>query len=111
MRVWPAFLAPLIALLDQSVAYSLVEWSCATQNSHVLHWVHFIFFAVAVTVTLPAWADSARYRAATAVPSDAGEAGGRPRMMSVAAALSGALSALVILAMWVPTWFLSPCFS
>ena len=108
MRVWPAFLAPFIALLDQSVAYALVQWACATQNGSVIHWVHFIFLAVTVTVTLPAWSDAARY-SATLEPNDAGEAGGRVRMMSVVAALSGALSALVILAMWAPTWFLSPC--
>jgi hypothetical protein len=109
MRVWPAFLAPLIALTDQSVAYSLVEWACATQNAHVLHWVHFTFLAVAIMVTLPAWAEARRY-SMVLEPNDAGEAGGRVRMMFVVAALSGALSSLVIVALWAPTWFLSPCF-
>jgi hypothetical protein len=110
MRVWPAFLAPLLALLDQSVAYSLVDWACGTQNAPVLNWVHFIFFAAAVTVTLPAWADAVKYRTAVEA-NDAGPAGGRVRLMSVVAALSGGLSSLVIFALWAPTWFLSPCFS
>lgn len=110
MRVWPAFLAPLLALLDQSAAYSLVQWACATQNTAALQWVHFIFFAIAVIVTLPAWADARRYAGAPE-PNDAGEAGGRVRMMSVVAALSGALGSLTILAMWATTWFLSPCFA
>jgi hypothetical protein len=109
MRVWPAFLAPLIALLDQAVAYSMVQWACATQRPEVIHWVHFIFFALAVTVTLPAWADARGYRAVPEANDD-GPAGGRPRLMSVMAALLGALSSLVILAMWAPAWFLSPCF-
>ncbi len=110
MRVWPAFLAPFIALIDQSLAYSLVDWACGTQNGHLLHWLHFIFLAVTVTVTLPAWADAMKYRT-TPEPNDAGLAGGRLRFMSVTAALLGALSSLVILGMWAPTWFLSPCFS
>ena len=109
MRVWPAFLAPLIALLDQSVAYAMVEWACATQNQHALHWVHFIFLAVSNSVTLPVWAEARRY-ATGRDPDDAGGAGGRMRMMFVVAALSGALSSLVIVALWAPTWFLSPCF-
>jgi hypothetical protein len=110
MRVWPAFLAPLIALLDQSVAYAMVEWACATQNQDMLHWVHFIFLAVTISVTLPAWAEARRY-STVREPNDAGEAGGRVRMMFVVAALSGALSTLVIVALWAPTWFLSPCFA
>lgn len=110
MRVWPAFLAPLLALIDQSVAYSLVEWACGTQNQSAIHWVHFIFLAVTITVTLPAWADALKYRTA-AEANDEGPAGGRIRFMSVTAALLGALSSLVILGLWAPTWFLSPCFS
>ncbi|MGE5094709.1 MAG: hypothetical protein ACM3SO_06190 [Betaproteobacteria bacterium] len=110
MRVWPAFLAPMLALLDQSVTYAMVDWACGTQNVTAMNWVHFIFLATAITVTLPAWADAMKYRTATE-PNDAGEAGGRVRMMSVVAALSGALSSLVILALWAPTWFLSPCLS
>ena len=109
MRVWPAFLAPIIALTDQSVAYAFVQWACATQNEAVIHWVHFIFFALAVMATLPAWADAARY-GATPTPDAAGPGAGRARMMSITAAMTGALSSLVILAMWAPTWFLSPCF-
>ena len=109
MRVWPAFLAPFIALLDQSVAYSLVQWACATQRPEVVHWVHFIFLVVTITVTLPAWADARRYSGALE-SNDAGPAGGWPRLMSVMAALLRALSSLVILAMWAPTCFLSPCF-
>jgi hypothetical protein len=108
MRVWPAFLAPLIALVDQGVAYSLVQWACATQHVEAIHWVHFIFLAVAITVTLPAWADARTLGAERG--SDTTGVTGRARMMSAAAALSGALSALVILAMWAPTWLLSPCF-
>jgi hypothetical protein len=109
MRVWPAFFAPFLALLDQSAAYALVDWACGTQNAHVLNWVHFIFLAITLTVTLPAWADAAGYRHVHE-PNDMGATGGRARLLSVVAALSGALSSLVIVALWAPTWFLSPCF-
>jgi len=110
MRVWPAFLAPLLALADQSVAYALVPWACGTQNVHAIHWVHLAFFLAAVMATVPAWADARQYRA-TMTPGDAGEAGGRPRMMAVTAALSGTFSAFVILALWAPQWILSACFA
>ena len=50
-----------------------------------------------------------RWRATALAP--AGEAGARRHFLAGIATGTATLSALVILAMWIPAWLLSPCFS
>ena len=102
MRIWLALLAaPRLALTDQSVAYATAGWACAHQHAAVVHGVHLLFLAAIVSGTVMAW----RYwRATPAMPEPAAS---RHFLAGIAAG-SGALSALVILAMWIPNWLLSP---
>ena len=83
-------LAPLLALADQSVSYALVEWSCAHQNVVAGHVVHALFFVATVATFFPA------------LPR-------RHEVLGMVSIMVSVLSALVILAMWLPQWFLSPC--
>ncbi|MGN6389128.1 MAG: hypothetical protein ACTHL1_06425 [Burkholderiaceae bacterium] len=109
MSSWPALLlAPLLALISQSVAYALVTPSCARQGTMILHAVYLIALALAVGCTLLAWRERREADAAQR-PDDAAERG--PRFLASVAALVGTLSCLVIFAMWIPEWFLSPCAS
>ena len=107
MRTWFALLAAsVLALADQAIAYAAAAWSCAHQHAiatHVLHGVFFIACAVA------AIAAGQRWRATALAP--AGEAGARRHFLAGIATGTATLSALVILAMWIPAWLLSPCFS
>ena len=106
MRTWFALLgAPVLALADQSVSYATVGWSCAHQHTLVVHAVHGVFLAAIVIGTLLAWQ---RWRETRPMRTQ-GEEPARRHFMAGLAAASGALSALVVGAMWLPVWILGPC--
>src|SRR5438270_13758602 len=110
MRTWPGIvLAPLLALPDQSVAYALVPWGCSYQHFAALQCVHLVFFLAALATLVPAWPGAMRPRMSDrGVPGDSHD---RHHFMSLVSFWLGALSALIILALWVPQWVLSPCFA
>ena len=105
-RTWPAvLLAPLLALADQSVAYAFVGWSCAHQAMAPLHAVHAAFLvAVLATAVSPS-----RRLDPDAPPTLQVEEHERRNFFALVGVLTAALSALVIVAMWIPQWFISPC--
>lgn len=110
MRSWPGIvLAPALALADQSVAYALVQWGCHAQQFAALQLVHLVFLVAALATIVPPWAGAMRPPVA-----DAGRPGDnhdRDHFMCVVAVMVGSLSALVIVALWIPQWVLSPCFA
>jgi hypothetical protein len=116
---WPALLlAPSLALGDISLAYSLVSPACARQDSVILHAVLSASLVMALAMTAMAWR---HWRAAvsTAIASagafhattwsDGTDAAARPGFVALMATLVGALSSLVIVAVWTPVWWLPPC--
>lgn len=108
-RVWPALLlAPLLALADQGAAYALAGWSCAHPHHFVPHAVHAVFLAAILAVTFLAW--PAARPGLTGLREEAGFSVHRHDGLAVSAVALGALSALVVLALWIPQWMLSPCF-
>ena len=115
MTVWPALLlAPLLALGHLSLAYALVTPSCAAQGSAGLHGLSAFSLTLALLMTALAWRAWSRLvprrdgePAQTA--SDAGDAASRPHFVALVSTLTGALSSLVIAAMWLPVWLLPPC--
>jgi hypothetical protein len=110
MRTWPALLvAPLLALADQGIAYALAGWGCATQRLLALHAVHAVFLVVTLVLTAIAWR-GARH-ALRQLRADAGFSVQRKDFVGVMAVAIGALSAVMIVAMWIPQWFLSPCYA
>jgi hypothetical protein len=72
----------------------------------VPHAVHGAFAVACVAAAVLAWQ---LWRATR--PSGADEAMARRHFLAGVATASATLSALVILAMWLPNWVLSPCFS
>jgi hypothetical protein len=106
MAIWLALLvAPALALADQCVALSMTVWSCRGQHLLALHAVHLPFALATAVATLLAWQ---RWRE-TAAASAAGDANARSHFMAGMAIGVAALSLLVIVTMWAPTWLLSPC--
>jgi len=87
--------APLLALGDQSVAYAMVGWSCVHTGTLAIHALHLL--SLAATVAAAAFA-FVRWRS---TPEHSFLAG-----IATAAAT---LSALTIVAMWIPVWLISPC--
>jgi hypothetical protein len=125
MLSWPALLlAPLIALGELSVAYSLVSPSCASQHRGGLHALAGVSLLIVLAMTALAWhawrrssssgANAGQAMGSRAAPrvtrADSGATEDRPHFVAQMAVVVGALSALVCLALWVPIWFLSPCY-
>jgi hypothetical protein len=106
MATWFALVAvPVLALIDQSVAYTTSVWACAHQNTLVVHAVHVSFLIVAIIGAIVA---AHRWRASAGA---AGENDSLARVHFLAGLATGAasLSALAIAAMWAVTWVLRPC--
>jgi hypothetical protein len=123
--VWPALLvAPLLALGNLSLGYALVTPSCAHQDGMSLHAVAAVSLLLALAMTAlaaRAWGRLAAIRDATGADaavavtrapttaSDATDRASRPPFVALVALLAGALSCLVIAAMWLPIWLLPAC--
>jgi hypothetical protein len=97
--------APVLALADQSVAFSLVGWACSHQTTAWLHASHGIFFVAAAGAAALAWTT---WRD---VPTHPDRHGARlqVRFLGGVAVTVAILSAASIAAMWIPTWMISAC--
>jgi hypothetical protein len=105
MRIWfPLLAAPTLALTDQSIALAMTGWACANQQAFAMHGVHALFLVATVAATVAAWG---LWRATSRAKPD--EPIARRHFLAGVATASSALSTLVIAAMWVPNWILSPC--
>jgi hypothetical protein len=105
MRIWLALIvAPILALSSQSIALGLTHWACEHQNVGVMHAVHIGFLGTTLTCAGLAW-----LQALASADVRAREARQRQRFLAGLATASAVLSSVVIAAMWVPTWMLSPC--
>ena len=106
MPIWLALLvAPILALMDQAVAYATVGWACAHGQPVAVHAVHVLFLAIAAACTWPAMQLWNTTRARGKSPATVAD---RHFLAGVATA-SGLLAVLVILSMWMPTWVIAPC--
>jgi hypothetical protein len=114
MLTWPALLlAPLLALAEQSIVYALATPTCQTQREAWLHGVPLAVILVTLLFTAMAWAQTRRLqRQGRGRPhADADASGVRRYFVARMAVWSGALSTLVVVALWIPQWVLSPCAS
>ncbi|MDB5953149.1 MAG: hypothetical protein JWR65_5004 [Massilia sp.] len=108
MANWPALLlAPMLALTDAAVAYALVTPSCSRQDHAGLHALFAFSLLACLVMTWPAARNWLRWRTAGAPSGPA--AGSRRKFVAQVATMAGLLSALVMLAEWLPVWILSPC--
>ena len=106
MHIWPAMLlAPLLVLVDQSLAYAMVGWACRSQHLLPLHLVHLVFLAATLATCI------APLKVLKGHPLHAfmGSEDDGPDVLAVSSVGVALLSAVTILAMWLPQLFLSPC--
>lgn len=107
MRIWfPLLLAPILALADQSIAYATAGWSCSHQDGIALHVLHGALLATCVAGAVVAFG---LWRETRAAPID--ERQHVRYFLSGLGIASASLAALVIAAMWMPTWFIATCFN
>jgi hypothetical protein len=105
VRIWFALIvAPLLALADQSISSALVGWACAHQSTALLHASHLTFLAITAGAAVYAW----RAWREAAGPRSGGAAVEAHFLFGVATA-TASLSAIAIVAMWIPTWMISSC--
>jgi hypothetical protein len=100
-------LAPVAFLIDLEVAYALVPTACSTRTRLPVHLVHVTCLLLALFGALTAWRC---WRATGAAwPGEAGGPLARSRFMAGVGMLVSGLFALVIIAMWIPSFLLDPC--
>jgi hypothetical protein len=107
VKIWISLLvAPLLALTDQAVSFATVGWACVHQQSFAVHAIHALFLIAAGTSTLPAL--KSWIRAPDGLGNGDGAGARRPVLAGLGAGV-GALSVIVIAAMWMPTWAIDVC--
>lgn len=107
-NLWIGVLVPpIVFLIDLEVAYALVPTACSMQTRLVIHLVHF----ACLLLVLFGWVTAWRCWKATgsAWPAEEGGPLGSSRLLAGTGVLMSALFALVILAMWLPSFILDPC--
>jgi hypothetical protein len=111
---WITLLAgPLLVLGNLGLSYSLLGPGCNLQRGALLHLPMAASFIVCLGLTLWAARTVRRTREAAPAPGEGGAdsdaAQERRRFIAWMAMACGALSCLVILALWLPVAVLSPC--
>lgn len=112
MRIFLALIiAPSLALAAQTGMYSLVTPSCTVQTRLGVHLVALACLVLAGVFTLLARGEWSRLGLARppGPDSDFAEPAAVRRFLAAVATAVGALSCLVIVAMWFAGWVLSPC--
>ncbi|HEX8185512.1 MAG TPA: hypothetical protein VF747_12190 [Blastocatellia bacterium] len=100
-------LPPFAFLLNLQIGYTLVPWACSTGNEFVLHIISIATMAVAASGGLIAWREW--QRGGRKLPDDEAGRAPRSRFISVLGISMSVLFSLIILAQWIPSFFLSPC--
>ncbi|HET9465442.1 MAG TPA: hypothetical protein VFO71_07930 [Gemmatimonadales bacterium] len=105
---WAGNLLPPIAfLLELEIAYLLVPWACKAGMVLPVHLAHAAALLLALTGAVIAWRQWRRWSRIPTSDGPAPEA--RSRFMAELAMLVSAGFTLVILALWLPTFWLHPC--
>jgi hypothetical protein len=108
-RLWLGVVVPpLVVLFSQGIAFSLVPWACATGHTTVLHLVPIGGLVVVVVLALIASAEVRPAAADTSGPVE--RAADRARFMAIMGFWLSLFSALVIVALWIPSFILNPCY-
>ena len=108
VELWAGVLTgPIATLMLEESNYALVLWACSAQKSWPLH----LLSVVALLLTLLAGTLACRNWRRLGRNGDEDGPGPVPRSRFMAAVgmLISLLSALVILAMWIPVFIYGPC--
>ena len=107
--LWFGVLAPPFAALCQlQTNYALVLWACGGPGR--VWALHAVTLAALLVALFAGWVACRKWRAAGAGWED--EGGGpvaRGRFMAAVGMLVSSLSALVMVAMWIPVFVYGPC--
>ena len=99
-------IGPISWAADQQISYSLVAHACSTGHFYLLHAITVIALLLALSGALVAAINLGRTRAAN---MEGGRATDRSRFMAIVGIAASLGWTLVIIAMQVPRFILSPC--
>ena len=106
--LWIGFVGPaLVWFLAFTVDYALVERACVSETPFVLHLVMVVFILLTAGCIWISWREW--NRVGVAKPDEAGGATPRARFMAGSGMLTSSFFTLLLLAQWLPHFFLSPC--
>lgn len=107
-QVVTIFGGPAAVLLSMQAKYLVVPWACGSAAGvialHVTALAAFLFAGGICLLAFVSWR-----RAGGGWPDEEGGARGRSRFLGVLGMMLSALSALVIVAQWLPDLIVSPC--
>lgn len=106
---WFGLLAPPVAMLiNLSLGYALVPWSCAAKSRVLLHGEIAVLVLISVAAGLVAHREWKRFGGGGEA-DDAGGPAARTRFLGVLGIGSSALFTLILLAQWLANVFFTPC--
>lgn len=106
--LWAGALAgPLAALTQLQVNYALVRWACDRGIEWSLHVVALVALLVTLAAALLSWRNW--WRAGGGFEDGGAGVLPRSRFMALVGLMLGLLSALVVVAQWIPVFLYNPC--
>lgn len=108
VALWTGFLlAPVAVLANLELAYLMVHTSCVHANSLPVHLVHASFLLITLAGLFVAWR---MWKTEGGLwPADEGGPMASARFLAGVGVVGSALSGMVIIAQWIPTFALQPC--
>lgn len=108
-QVTGMLLPPLATLAGMQVAYAVVDATCRTGRHDVpaVHIVRLVTLLIVSGAGYVAWREW--QSVGTEHPGDGGSRGTRTRLTGWIGVFSAGLFSLVVIAQWLPAFFLSPC--
>jgi hypothetical protein len=111
-RLWFGILCgPLAAVANEQIEYVVGAWSCGrfdVTSRYLLHAVPIVLILLCVVAGLVAWGEHTQPIDASDEHATTADWSRRGFMAILGVGLS-ALGILVLLAQWMPVWYLSPC--
>lgn len=103
---------PAIVLVMQQLLYAATPWGCVQRTKLWLYAIPVVGLAAALAAALVAW--SAWRRARTGVrledwDPEEGDPWARIRFMAALGIIASLFSAMAVVAMWLPVFYLNPC--
>ena len=108
-QVTGMLLPPVATLAGMQVGYAVIDATCRTGRLDVpaVHVVRFVTLLVILGAGYVAWREW--QSVGVEHPGDGGNRGTRTRLTAWIGVFSAGLFSLVVIAQWLPAFFLSPC--
>ena len=109
MRIPWSIASPSLVLVQQSIAYALVPWSCARQTAAPLHALLAATAAVILFGLFTSWHRWRGGRVGKEADAQGGVTEARADFTVALDAMLSLVSLLVVVAQWIGVFVLSPC--